>query len=68
MQGRLPSTLLSAVGSPLTLQQGRLSVADQFSYPGRVFDDGAIGAYFVAFRTAFAIGGMGVAPCRLRQC
>ncbi len=55
IEGVLPYKLLEVMGAPLTLSQGDWHVGQQFSYNFVVTDVGTEGAYYAAFRQAFAV-------------
>ncbi len=58
LNGELPHELISVLGPEATLEQGKWSVSNQFSYAHRVTDTGVYGAYYSMFRRSFAALGL----------
>jgi hypothetical protein len=54
LTGRFPDKLLSMLGEPQTLKQGRFTVGDQFQFASAIADTGRLAAYFSTFNFAFA--------------
>ena len=55
---KIPQEALSILGSENTLQQGKWSVSNQFSYAYAIADSQEIAIYFSTFRRSFAVLGM----------
>ena len=53
MRDKIPQTLFTLVGGPKSLQQGRLSVREQFEYSHASNAKENIGLYVATFRSAF---------------
>lgn len=53
--GDIPRDLIDYLGEPTTLQQGKWSVKEQFSYAGRIVATGEAGMYAAAFRKSFFV-------------
>ena len=53
----IPPDLLSLAGQPMSLQQGRWSVANQFEYKMSADAEGKFGMYVATFRESFLIAG-----------
>lgn len=55
IQGDLPHELISFLGDPTTLMQGKWEVRKQFLYSSKATEDGQMSAHFASFRQSFAI-------------
>ena len=55
IQGDLPHDLISFLGDPTTLKQGKWEVPEQFLYSSKATEDGHMSAHFASFRRSFAI-------------
>ena len=58
LDDKIPKEMLNAMGPSNTIQQGKWSVQDQFSYWNVTDFDHEIGAYYSTFRESFAVFGM----------
>jgi hypothetical protein len=64
MKGEIPNSLIEMLPSPLTLQQGTKSVADQFKYSYATGERDHM-LYFATFNNGFAVGGVTALDRRL---
>lgn len=58
LDGKIPQETLEILGKETTLQQGKWSVGDQFSYAYAIADTQDIAIYFSTFRKSFAVLGL----------
>lgn len=58
LENNMPKDLLNVLGPPNTLQQGKWSVSNQFSYSYAITDTHEYGVYFSTFRQSFAVLGL----------